>query len=522
MLLPNILNPLPTSHNEVIAQNQQTLDNLLASGNYKPFVYPYNAFGPYLLVLYLLLPPTKSKLVYYARYPLFALIIYLSVIAILECRSSMVAVGYGIGLLNAWAILWSATLIIFNDAREDFKRIEEQQTEGSDSANGEANGSTTGVTKPATDNIIQRHTPKNVDKTTPQAADSSSTKPKSYTWQPLPPTFFHRLDWVLDLASNFRGVRWTYQISHLNPPPPHIHASISNPKPPSPTPGSHLTRSDLIRRDVPRFLLCVLGLDILKTITIQDPYFWSLPPSTPSPFPYPAVSRLVLSLLAVYTSLLAIFLLAPLVFAILLGPEYIGQHAQPWLYPPYYGPPSQIQNYGIAGLWSGWWHQLFRFAFEQGGESAGRLLKWEKRTQRGMILSLAVAFALSGVLHACASYAALPQDTKPIRGSFLFFMLQPVGIIGQRAISGWIKEVGLRDRIPVPVRQMGNLMVVVAWCWVTGPRVADDFAATGIWLLEPVPFSLIRGLRGEGWWFWGGRWTRWYTADKWWRSGLAF
>ncbi len=312
------------------------------------------------------------------------------------------------------------------------------------------------------------------------------------------------------------------EISNLAPPPPHIRSALSSPKPPPPTPFSHLTRTDLIRRAIPRFLICIIALDALKTITLQDPYFWSLPPSTSSPFPYPAASRLVLSLVSVYVSLLSIFLLAPLIFAILLGPETIGQHAWPWLYSPYYGPPSQIWEKGIAGLWAGWWHQLFRYAFEQAGEFSGRMIGWDKRTQRGMVLRMCVAFACSGILHACASYTTLGSNTRPMWGSFTFFMLQPVGIIGQRVVSAWMKKVGLRGKIPAWTRQVGNFAVVVGWCWLTGPIVADDFAATGIWLDEPIPFSLFRGLRGEGWWHWRGSWVRWHSADRWWQSGLAF
>ena len=105
MLLPDLLSPTMTSPKQVLAQYQQTFDNALATGQYTPFVYPYNAFGPYLLILYLCLPPSKSSIVYYARCPLLAIIVYLSVTAIVQCISSVVTVGYGIRLLNAWAIL---------------------------------------------------------------------------------------------------------------------------------------------------------------------------------------------------------------------------------------------------------------------------------------------------------------------------------------------------------------------------------------------------------------------------------
>ena len=522
MLLPNILNPTPTSHHEVIAHFQQRLEDLFKTGEYTPFVYPYRAFGVILLILYLLLPPikSKSKSIHYLRYPLFVLIIYLSVSTIRECRSSVVTVSYGIGLLNAWAVLWSATLIIFNDARADFRRVEEHEVESQSLPDGDAQGITSGTEKSGDKGLRERHMDGAIEQT-PNPPQTDASKAVSYTWQSLPPTFHHRLDWVSDLISNFRGTRWNYQISSLPPPPPHIQSSLSDPALPPPNAQSHLTRRDLLRRDLPNFILCLLALDVLKTITLQDPYFWGLPPSTPSPFPYPVASRLLLSLTLVYTSLLTIYLLAPLVFGVLLGPESIGQHAWPWLYPPYFGPPSQVWEKGIAGLWGGWWHQLFRYAFEQAGEFAGRVAGWERKSQRGMILRVLVAFACSGALHACASYGTL-GDTRPIRGSFTFFMLQPVGILVQKAVTGWMKSTGVSEKMPLWLRYAGNMAVVVGWCFMTGPNIADDFAATGIWLYEPLPISILRGLRGEGWWCWGGDWVRWHSAERWWQSGLAF
>lgn len=524
MLLPDVLNPTPTSHYDVLRQFQERLNEGLVSGEYEPFVWPYRAFGPNLLILYLLLPPTKSKVVYYARYPLFALIIYLSVDTTLKCRSSMVTVGYGIGLLSAWAVLWVASLIIWNDARGEFRRIEEHEGNDAKLPDEQAEGVTTGAEKMTDGNLksqrvdggakessgsLQRHSKR-----------SNSSKVKIYVWQTLPPNFHHRLDWVCDLVCNFRGVRWNYQISGLPTPPPHIQHSLEDPSIPSADARSQLTRTDLVRRDLPQFLLCLIALDVLKTITLHDPYFWGLPPSTPSPFPYPRLFRIALSLASVYTSLLTIFLLSPLVFGIVLGPNILGQHAWPWLYPSFFGPAGQIYRKGLAGLWGQWWHQLFRYAFEQAGEFSGKVTGLEKKSQKGMLLRVAIAFACSGMLHACASYTTL-GDTRPIYGSFSFFMLQPAGIIAQRAVSGWMKSVGIRARIPAWLRGTGNLVVVAIWCYVVGPMVADDFAATGIWLFEPLPISPIRALRGDGLWRGGGRWVRWYSADRWWRSGLA-
>ena len=531
---------VPTSYQEVLRNNYQLA---FERSDYQAFVWPYRALGPYLLVLYLLLPPTKNQIVFFLRYPVFAAIVYLSVEAIIQCRSPMVTVGYGIGLLNAFAVLWSATLLVFKDARADFKRIEGHrkqrdakwkagiagQAKGgviySDQSNGNA---TTTSSQESPQNAIMRagHVDKNNDQKAnekKQAADVDHDE--QYIWQRLPSTFEHRLDWVMDLVCSFRGPRWSYQISGMAPPPPRIQTSLADPSLKQPTPESYLTRADLLRYNLPYFLTLLIVLDSLKSLAMQDPYFWSLGPATLSPFPCPRLSRTLLSVTMVFFSLQGIFLLAPLVYGVLLGPVWIGEHSWPWMYTPFYGSLRDISKHGLAGAWGRWWHQLFRFAFEQGGEFTARFLGgeargWGKKSQRGLILSTVVAFALSGILHACGSYTSI-HSTRPLH-SFMFFALQPAGLLGQKAMTDWIKRTGWRERIPWWLRELGNFVFVLLWFYITGPIVADDFAATGIWLYEPVPFSIFRGLSGQGWWFGGGTWVRWHTADSWWKSGFAF
>jgi len=513
--------PIPQTPQEALSHFQSHLTHLLYE-NFIPFIYPLHALPPTLLVLYHLLPPSRSPLIYYVRYPLFIAIVWLSVSSMMQCRSAMVTVGYGIGLLNAWCVLWGATLLVWRDFRGEAGRVEVQGEMGGKQLDDLADGEGTGMEQSEDRGIRSRIVDSDGKRTgKDDDGEQSTTTDVKIVYQSLPTDFLHRLDWVLDLVTNFRGTRWNHQIHGLPPPPSDIQAGLADHSFPAPTSQSHLTRADLLCRDLPTFLLCCVALDVLKTLTMQDPYFWGLGPSSSSPFRYPMATRLVLSLLFVYTSLQTIFVLAPLIFGVLLGPRCIGQHAWPWLYHPCFGPLSQVWQKGIAGFWAGWWHQLFRFAFEQAGEFAGRVVRWEKRSRRGKVLRVLVAFACSGALHACASYATL-GDTKPMRGSFAFFMVQPVGILAQSALSGWMRQRGLREKVPVWLRELGNMVFVVAWGYLTGSLVSDDFAATGIWLYEPLPISPLRGLRREGWWRWSGSWVRWHTGERWWESGLAF
>ena len=527
---------VPESYQEVLRNRYQLA---FQHSTYEPFVWPYRALGPYLLIFYLLVPPSKSQYVYLLRFPVFLAIVYLSAEAILQCRSPLVTMGYGIGLLNAFAILWSATLLIFNDGRADFRRIEGRRMQSG--AKGEAPTATGHAIASEHANGEVMITGGESDKGTTLRAGPVCTVLSQkgnnviqankgngnaeYVWQGLPSSFVHRLDWVTDLVCSFRGPRWSYRISGMTPPPPRVQKSLNNPALKPPTPESHLTRADLIRYNLPRLFILIFLLDGLKTLAMRDPYFWSLGSQVPSPFPHPRLSRTLMSAIMIYFSLQGVFVLAPLVFGVLLGPELIGEHSWPWMYTSFFGSIREISKHGLAGAWGRWWHQLFRYAFEQGGEFVARILGgeahgWGKKNPRGVFLRTVVAFMLSGTLHACASYTSM-LPTKPLR-PWLFFAIQPVGLLGQQAVTSWMRKTGWRERLPWWLREMGNFAFVFIWFYVTGPLVADDFAATGIWLYEPVPFSVFRGLSGKGWWFWAGTWMSWHSADQWWKSGLAF
>ena len=149
------------------------------------------------------------------------------------------------------------------------------------------------------------------------------------------------------------------------------------------------------------------------------------------------------------------------------------------------------------------------------------------RSQTARAVQLFTAFLATASIHAVAASTSFPPNPeknppRPLTGSGWFFILQAGGIILQTAVSKALvgKE---KDRWPLWVRKMGNVVFVVVWLWYTGPILADDFARCGVWMFEPVPFSLSRGLLGEGWWQWGGRWAGWAWGDDvpWYRRGIA-
>jgi hypothetical protein len=288
---------------------------------------------------------------------------------------------------------------------------------------------------------------------------------------------------------------------------------------------------------LPRLLAHALALDVIKTLMHHDAYFWGYTTTAAPPTWLPlSLSqsptrvrsyRLLLSLAGITLALNAILRLGPLFFlSPLLGPRRLGLRGEAFLNPvDFFGNFSAVYDKGLAGWWGGFWHQTFRFAFEAPATRLLATLQSDKSSPRGRLVSLLVAFGLSGALHACGSYTQL-GDTRPLRGPGLFFALQAVGIVVQSGLAGAMKAWGLRAKIPAFVRGMGNLAFTIVTLYWTAPLLVDDFAQGGVWLYEPLAVSPLRMLGwgakdDNGWDLWCGL-VFWRSGKGWLDTGLAF
>ena len=123
-----------------------------------------------------------------------------------------------------------------------------------------------------------------------------------------------------------------------------------------------------------------------------------------------------------------------------------------------FGDFAQVLDSGLAGWWGAWWHQTFRFAFQQPGDALVDSLGFERRSVRGKLISTWVAFFLSGLLHAAGSYTQL-GDTYPLTGPLAFFMMQALGVTLQTGVVFWLASRGLTQRIPKVVRRAAGKFV---------------------------------------------------------------
>ncbi|KAF2128441.1 hypothetical protein P153DRAFT_367579 [Dothidotthia symphoricarpi CBS 119687] len=531
----------PHSHYDLLAYYYEKHAQRIASGEYKPFTYPWGALGAFGVIIYMLIPHQNRPWLRKCRFLAFAWIAGFAAYSIIYTRARGMAPGLGVGLLNAWSVVWMSAILVCNDAQTDFQRIE--RTEG-------AFGSAQEKEKVKTDRSIEQnnHTP---SKPTTEQTDSANARgtlgPRhrhgEFAWQsyPLSP-FIERLDFILDIFCNFRGAGWNWRPSALPPPPKWLQEQLqrNSPNPPKHSyrvhPGqvkSYSTRRELLIANAKTAITGYLAMDAIKTFVMHDPYFWGvMDRAPPSYFPifityHPVLVdtyRVLVSMLAVKFALQSLFALAPLLFSGLVGPSLIGARAEPWIYPEAWGSYDSVFERGLAGWWSSWWHQTFRFAFEAPSRRIIEKLGMDRKSPVAKVLQLLVAFGLSGVLHACGTYTC-PGDTKPMQ-PLAFFLLQAVGIFAEVGISQALRATGVQRYVPKWLMQAFTFAYVHVWFYYTAHLLCDDFARGGVWLFEPVPVSLFRGLgfgadARDGWWCWGdSSIVSWYSGG--WRTGIAF
>ncbi|KAF1957556.1 hypothetical protein CC80DRAFT_470921 [Byssothecium circinans] len=536
-------NTFPHTHHNLVQQYHAQYDADIASGKYQPLVYPWGTLGATIVIIYLLIPHRNRPWLRHARFVVFGVNVAHAAYTIKYVRAKNFAAALGVGLISAWSLIWMLAILVCNDAQTDFQRMErmggvcgksmikldrEQEQErrelnesahahDGDQRSKEANG----FLKPP----------------------GPTSRHGQFAWQPYPLSpFTERLDWVLDIFLNFRGAGWNWRTIATPPPPKPIQLELikNSPNPPVHTFKSHPsqthvypTRRDLIIANLKTLISGYLILDLCKTIIVHDPYFWGLIDAKPAPYiPFSAtivahpalhrILRLAVSQFGIMWTLKSIFSLAPLFFSGILSPSLLGARAEPWIYPETWGSYSSVLDKGLAGWWSSWWHQTFRFAFEQPSRKIIQVLGIDRKSQVAKLLQLVTAFALSGLLHACGSYTS-HGETYPLSGSMAFFLLQAVALF----IEAFLRPYFVKTPLPQWLKRSLTFIYVHAWFYHAAVLLCDDFARGGVWLFEPVPVSLFRGVlglgvEGDGWWCWGESGLRWHRGRNWWMSGVAF
>lgn len=273
-----------------------------------------------------------------------------------------------------------------------------------------------------------------------------------------------------------------------------------------------------------------LIVDFLAIYMTKDPYFvlgpdqstgYELPWFLDNLPPWALLTcRELASLAGIYGAIDLMFNLHDLIQYFAFSPIF-PVRGELWQYSTIWGSFSQILDRGLTGWWGAFWHQTFRLQFSAPATFLIRKGFLTKNTLTAHAVTMGVAFFQSGLLHASGSISSMPE-TKTWR-SPAFFMLQPVGIAVQQGLF-WVIDTYI-PRLPKVLRRAVSLVSTLAWFQVTAVLFCDDLASAGLFLHEPVPFSVLRlmGLSHPGDRAW--RWTAnnlptWHWGKHWWTSGL--
>lgn len=340
---------------------------------------------------------------------------------------------------------------------------------------------------------------------------SMSNAGHTLTWQSIPASLSSRVFWVLDLLTSLRGIHWAWSLIEE----PSRYGTLSKAY-------SIAGQQRNYVKNIARLIVDYLILDLVKCVMLSDPYFNGISTATPPLY----LSRFITSETRLYTYriLLALsgvciaieieYTLVLVVFVNVLGPLGMGISGSPIAFPPIWGSPWAVCRKGLRGFWGETWHQLFRrhfanvgdavaqFILRKTGKDSAPIKEDDSRLKRAdtinsssrVMLRYTIVFLISALLHAAASHT-LRGPTKPWR-SFLSFALQPVGIAFQSACSSIFVDRGVLGPTgrQTTIRYVFNLAFTVTWLWATMGMVLQDLTTGHMWMIEPVPVSLIHGL----------------------------
>ncbi|KAF3916323.1 hypothetical protein ABW21_db0204142 [Orbilia brochopaga] len=313
-----------------------------------------------------------------------------------------------------------------------------------------------------------------------------------------------------------RGVGWKFQIRSVPPSTP------------TATPTSFLRTHAVI------ICFTYTILELWSYVSTVDPYFttsvcWTTPfhpsklsddeyhalclpgfiPAEPAavPFLWHHVFRKYLGLFSVYAILTQLFSIAALLLTVLIPVT----RPEGWL--PLFGSLKHATS--LRGFWTKFWHGIFKKYFSYPGEYlAYQLLKLDRASALAQIIVMLSAFANSGALHGVGCYT-LNGRWRSATG---FFLLQPLGFVGEYLVCRTLKALGVNVNGTVgKVVMTVNTMVWLLW---SSEVFAYDFLYGGIAVAEPTAWSVWRLCTGGQAWRWGspGEWLRWDSEgslDSW-------
>ncbi|KAK6722361.1 hypothetical protein SNK04_001231 [Fusarium graminearum] len=442
---------IPDLGNLARSEYQAAFDTAVAKGLKEPLVLPFCLIGPFLLpTIYLAIPHRNRPWLYHARWLIVAFVVVFDLYLVQHMSSFNVAPAYASGLMGIWGILANLNLLVWTNPQSDYARIIRvpKDKTATTSPNGNTRNGTLD-TNGFEENGL-RHRKFHAEANAPSGDIGAPAKRQNLehtvcVWQKFPEnsSFGERLNWTLDLATNFREVGWNCCISSV--PRPEIPTNIRDGDPVSfkdmPVVSKsgyyrNLTEKEFVWTRLRTVVLLTFVLDFCSVFMVKDPYctygpdrdlalplfLQQLPPWLLQAY------RELICLVGIYAAIDAIFGMHDLFQYYVMSYVY-PMRGELWQYTNIFGPLSQTLDRGIAGWWGATWHQTFRLQFIAPAKFLVDKGYMQRRTLTAQIVTMYVSFIQSGLLHGAGSITSM-HPTKPWRAP-VFFFIQPVGIIVQ-------------------------------------------------------------------------------------------
>lgn len=205
---------IPDLGNLARSEYQAAFDTAVAKGLKEPLVLPFCLIGPFLLpTIYLAIPHRNRPWLYHARWLIVAFVVVFDLYLVQHMSSFNVAPAYASGLMGIWGILANLNLLVWTNPQSDYARIIRvpKDKTATTSPNGNTRNGTLD-TNGFEENGL-RHRKFHAEANAPSGDIGAPAKRQNLehtvcVWQKFPEnsSFGERLNWTLDLATNFREV----------------------------------------------------------------------------------------------------------------------------------------------------------------------------------------------------------------------------------------------------------------------------------------------------------------------------
>ena len=321
--------------------------------------------------------------------------------------------------------------------------------------------------------------------------------------QAYPHSLKERLPWVFTLLTSIRMQNWKIgRPSHDKAQPP-AAASVNR-------------RSFLVRTLISS-IRGFLVLDLTRAYVSYDSYFtdtnvpiWA-PHAIPwLPFVPPRLLRSAIIGSQAWACISELFYLPCLLPVGLNATGILPDEWSPHTWSPYFGPSQVVLFCGVRGFWGQYWHQSMRSFASEPGYAIADLLSLKRGGLVRYATITTVAFGLTGCIHV----GLVPPEplhatvgVNAIRLSIAaFFWVQPIAMFVEvltiRVVSRLVPTYSWQSELGLKCRLIGNGIWLTAWFTFCLPLLGEAARQLGYWRIWPLPVSIWKGVRGEGWIAW--------------------